>query len=45
MRPAFCASHIVHAAVNKKRASAVGKLGVYWHNPDGSVLKFHDDYW
>lgn len=28
MRPAFCASHIVHAAVNKKRASAVGKLGV-----------------
>ena len=22
-----------------------GKLGVYWYNPDGSVLQFHDDYW
>ena len=22
-----------------------GKIGVYWYNPDGTVLQFHDDYW
>lgn len=22
-----------------------GKLGIYWYKEDGSVLKFHDDYW
>jgi len=23
----------------------LGKLGIPWYNPDGTLLQFHDDYW
>ena len=29
----------------KQKGKASGKLGIFWHHDDGSVLQFHDDYW